>query len=549
MTVPAIQLGLQRITRVLSSLGHPELSVPVIHVAGTNGKGSVGALVSAILRAAAVPHLRFASPPLCARHEAVEHDGEPVASDEFDWAARDVETADLELGSIATAFEKDTATAFLLFSRLASPPPPPAATATSSRLPPPPPPKLAIVEVGMGGLTDATNVVPRERTALALITQIDLDHERMLGGSLREIASHKAGIIKPPSAASEQEDLLDVVVAPQSHHVVSQVIAAQAHDAQARLVCATEPLPLSASPSSHSRLANPARFSLPTLTGPNSGDAPDARPFDATLALQGPHQLHNASAALCAAQVLRTSSRALRLVPELANISDEAIRQGFASARWPGRLSWIDLALTHPHDDDDDDDGSSKTTSKRRRDKVLVDGAHNPSSATALAAYLDKLDALDSDAARAAAAAAGASERQDKLGRTTLIVGLSAGRDARAILSPLLLSSPQRFDTLLAVGFSRPDNMPWVAPMDPDDVVAAARELQPALLDARAYASFDDAWRALNSAHERWRRDRDERQHLREPPRALVAGSLYLVADVYRHLRAHDGRELSALEL
>ncbi len=176
--------GLDRVRKVLSALDHPERRVRFIHVAGTNGKGSTSALIEAGLRASGKRTGLYTSPHLLLPTERIRVAGTPVSTEQFAAAFERVHAVAERLLASSTLdehpsyFETMTAMAFLLFDMLGA--------------------ETAIVEVGLGGAEDATNVIAPE---LCVITPIDFDHERFLGNTIPAIAEKKAGILKPAVAA------------------------------------------------------------------------------------------------------------------------------------------------------------------------------------------------------------------------------------------------------------------------------------------------------------------------------------------------------------
>src|SRR4051794_24971439 len=174
-----IDLSLGRMQRLLAVLGHPERALPpVVHVAGTNGKGSTCAFLRAIAEAAGQRGHVFTSPPLVRFHERIRLAGALVGEDALAAALEEVEARNA--GAPITVFEVITAVALLLFSRV--------------------PADLLVLEVGLGGRFDATNVV--ERPAATAITSLSLDHMEFLGDTLEKIAFEKAGILKPGVACA-----------------------------------------------------------------------------------------------------------------------------------------------------------------------------------------------------------------------------------------------------------------------------------------------------------------------------------------------------------
>ncbi len=187
-----IDLSLGRLERLLARLGHPERHLPpVIHIAGTNGKGSTAAFTRAIAEAAGLTVHVYTSPHLVRFNERVRIAGRLASDAELFAALEEVER--VNDGAPITVFEVITAAAFLLFAQI--------------------PADLAVIEVGLGGRADATNVIPAP--AASAITSISLDHREFLGETLTAIASEKAGIIKPlaPVVTGAQEQKVLAVLA------------------------------------------------------------------------------------------------------------------------------------------------------------------------------------------------------------------------------------------------------------------------------------------------------------------------------------------------
>ncbi len=195
--VQTAKLGLERITRLLDALGDPQRACRWVHVAGTNGKGSTCAMIEAGLRATGNRTGLYTSPHLVEATERIQIAGEPIGQMRFaeifnevhDTAERMLEEGSLDLHP--TYFETLTAMAFLVFAR--------------SDL------DIAVLEVGMGGRLDATNVVS---PALSVITPVDFDHQSFLGHTLSQIAAEKAGILKPgvPAVFAEQPAEVEAVL-------------------------------------------------------------------------------------------------------------------------------------------------------------------------------------------------------------------------------------------------------------------------------------------------------------------------------------------------
>ena len=265
-----IKFGLENISAIVERLGHPERAFRSIHIAGTNGKGSVTAMVDAALRAAGHRSARFTSPHLIDLSERFVIDGRPVAGDALAAAVDDVRAAIDDLRAHGrlevqpTFFEVTTAVGFLLFQRAGV--------------------DVAVLEVGLGGRLDATNVVAPPALLATAITSIDFDHQLYLGTTLREIAIEKAGIIKPG---------VPVVIGPLG-------------------------------PEAAAAIAEVAVSRAAPMIRVDPGDADGL-----TLGLAGAHQRANAAVAI---RLLQQLDRLGIAVP------DHAIAAGLADPQWPGRL-------------------------------------------------------------------------------------------------------------------------------------------------------------------------------------------------------------------
>lgn len=271
-----IDLSLGRIERLLAALGHPERRLPpTVHVAGTNGKGSTVAFLRAMAEAAGHRVHVYTSPHLVRFNERIRLAGALIGDDDLADILEEVETAND--GHPITFFEVTTAAAFLAFARV--------------------PADLLILEVGLGGRLDATNVI--DAPVVSLLTRISLDHTQFLGPTLRDIAGEKAGIIKPGRPA---------IAGPQADPVANAVFAERAAALSAPLFL-------------HGR-----DWSVtPTDTGFRFQDA--ARTLDLPPpGLMGAHQVDNAGLAIAATAHLPLT------------IAGDAIRRGLAAVEWPARL-------------------------------------------------------------------------------------------------------------------------------------------------------------------------------------------------------------------
>jgi len=314
-----IDLSLDRMWRILDALGHPERRLPpVIHVAGTNGKGSTIAFLRAILEAAGRRVHVYTSPHLVRINErfrlGAAGGGRLVSDAELSAALAECETANA--GAPITVFEIETAAAFLLFSRHAA--------------------DVLLLEVGLGGRLDATNVIERPRACV--ITPVSLDHAEYLGNDIAGIAAEKAGIIKRG---------VPLVVAPQTPEALA-VIERRAATLHAPLHAAGQ----------HWH-AHEERGRLVYQDDDGLLDLPAPK-------LKGRHQFDNAGVAVAT----------LRAVREALPYS--AFETGLQRADWPGRLQ----LLTH----------GNLAALLPAGSELWLDGGHNPDGGRAVAAALCELE-------------------------------------------------------------------------------------------------------------------------------------------------------------
>ena len=307
LSAPAPKYDLARMRELAERLGRPQKTAPVLHVAGTKGKGSVAAMASSILRAAGLRVGLFTSPHLHTFRERVRVQGEPSTEAQFASALARVWAHVEAMGAHApagrpTTFEVLTAMAFDLFRE--------------ERV------DVQVVEVGLGGRLDATNVAD---SRVAVITPVSLDHTAILGHTVAEVAAEKAGIIKSPSP---------MVVAPQPAEAIA-VIEGAASAARAPLV----------------RVGHEVTVELREhdLSGQSVRIETPVRPYDVRVPLLGAHQAENAAVAVAAVEALGLG------VPE------QAFADGLAAVRWDGRFQVL-----------------------RSTPYVVVDGAHNAHSMSRL---------------------------------------------------------------------------------------------------------------------------------------------------------------------
>jgi len=291
------KFDLERMRILLAALGNPERGLRCVHVAGTNGKGSTSAMIANSLQHAGFQTGLYTSPHLIEPTERIQINGTPITHEEFaslfetvHWKVEELLKAET-LDAHPSYFETVTAMAFLLFRERA---------------------RITVIEVGLGGRLDATNVVTPE---LCVITPISYDHEALLGNTLQSIAAEKAGILKPgvPVVISKQPPQAEEVILERARELHCAVIQA------------------------------------PEVTLEDSSFLLENERY--TCGLAGRHQIDNAVTAVLTCKQL--------------GVPNEAIQAGLATVRWPGRLELVS-----------------------RAPDFVLDGAHNPAGAAALAAYI-----------------------------------------------------------------------------------------------------------------------------------------------------------------
>jgi dihydrofolate synthase/folylpolyglutamate synthase len=379
-----MKFGLDNIAALCRALGHPERQFASIVIAGTNGKGSVTVMVETALRAAGHRVARYTSPHLVRLEERFVVDGREVSTDELRAALALVKATTESLiqkgtlEALPTFFECATAAAFELFR--------------AARV------DLAVLEVGLGGRLDATNVVQPIATA---ITSIDFDHQAQLGHTLDSIAREKAGIVKPG---------VPLVCGPLPE-VAEQVI---------REICDARQAPLIRA------------FDVVTVAAHDRERTIDVRMKSralerVALSLAGRHQRNNAAVAVALLDQVSRLGFA---------VSDAAIRSGLTDAQWPARLERF------VHDGVD----------------VLLDAAHNPAGARALASHLEDIG----------------------WSRATLLFGAMHDKDISGILAPLA----SRCETIICTTAPTPRAMSAPELAEAARRVSASVEVVPDFRDA-----------------------------------------------------------------
>jgi len=378
-----IQPGLDRTRLLLSLMGNPHSRFPSIHIGGTNGKGSTSAMVASILQQGGYRVGLYTSPHLIDFSERITINNIPIPTEEVirltDRLTSAVNTEKMQV----TFFEFITAMAFCYFADRVD---------------------IAVIEVGLGGRFDATNVLMPLITA---ITQIGFDHEQYLGTTILEIAKEKAGIIKEGTPIITGAKQMEVLA------LFEQIAGAQ-----------------------HAPLFQLRRDMTVLKHGPDLLRYHGISERIIPCPLLGKHQMDNAGVALRIIEAMQPSQCRTPFP-----VSENDIVEGMRQVKWPGRLQVI-----------------------QADPMVLLDGAHNPSGASALADYLQEVD-------------------PSRFGRHFMIIGILREKNVREILSRITLWADE-------IVFSRPD---IARAADPADLLALVerpilKTVQGTIVQAIAYA-------------------------------------------------------------
>lgn len=478
-----IDLGLARVFRLLARVPLPWRA---IHVAGTNGKGSICAYVSAMLSTynnteapkgsgqKPLKHGRFTSPHLIDRWDCITINGKTISESIFRQVEARVMARDKAENIQATEFELLTATAFEIFTQESV--------------------DIGVIEVGMGGRLDATNVLGqlsgfeaphesglsldqfRPKPLMTAISTIALDHQGFLGNTLEEIATQKAGIMKKD---------VPVVLAPNPPSVIQHLTSI------AKEVQVSEVLHAIDAPG-YERLR---RDHSATSSAINAAQVRDQ---------------NSAIAFMITWQSLNQLNRLSHLPPTALENLTTALQAAPLRTVWPGRIQDISIECVTGY-----------------KPLILIDGAHNAESATALANTVHERVA-------------------DQQRPVTWVVAASAGKDIKAMLKLFLSTLPdsqsltpsranQRCANVIATEFGAVDGMPWVKAMKAEDVFQEAQAVTAELRDTVAMGELH-VQKGLKDAL-------GLACSLALPNNGLVvvAGSLYLVGDVMRLVRDHGG--------
>ena len=325
-STPSHKFDLEHMRVLLRALGHPEQTFPSVLIAGTNGKGSTAATLASILRASGLKSGLYTSPHLIRINERIRI-GEQISDQDFAQLHRDVDTAAEQLVAAGelpwhpSFFEMMTAIAFRYFAR--------------ERV------NVAVLEVGMGGRLDATNVV---EPLVSVIADISLDHQKYLGNTVSEIAREKAGIIRPGGA---------VVTLPQQP-AANDVIGNTILEMEATGISAVQYVPpiSPASAEYHKAQTGRSQYPLEVMGKQILVDTP----------LVGRHQLRNVALAITAAEQVAKKG--------FTGITAESIERGIRDTTWPGRFQIIEPKQGWP--------------------EIVLDVAHNPAGAWALRSSLSE---------------------------------------------------------------------------------------------------------------------------------------------------------------
>ena len=543
----SIDLSLDRLRQLVDYL--PPYTRPTLHIAGTNGKGSVSALLTTILLSSDPPLRvgRYNSPHLVTIYDCITLDGVPVSEFLYRATRLEIEDANRKHGTNLSSFELLTLTALGIFEKEKV--------------------DIVVLEVGMGGRLDATNIVPDASIAVSALTAVDLDHQKFLGETVRLIAREKAGIGRKgrPFVLGRQrhadvEEEVRTVAASVGFPLVKAV------DVRTRdwdeTIDGPKPRPFSLEYTN----ASITTFQKPPPQLISTTLPCFTESILAKLPLHGSHQLDNVAIALTVVSELLTSPLLATLRSSLQlerRITPRAVTLGINYVRWPGRLSFHPIHISVPCSTNTVSTLPPELKQKNIPLVVLADGAHNPASAETLGAYITHL--LDLALHSASTSSTTAKVNID----VTYVLALSHSppktplQTLSSILPPILHSSSTNRDVVVSTSvallrFTPPDGMPWVKSVPPSELASVVHDLVPA---ANLWVGQDrvegsdtlsqsdspfpvpgenmnpDLLSALKWAAER----QDHSSRSLEAGSVglgivVLAGSLYLVADFYRFL-------------
>ncbi|KAH8830189.1 Mur ligase [Flagelloscypha sp. PMI_526] len=457
----SIDLSLDRIRRLAGHLA--PYTRPTIHIAGTNGKGSVASLVTSILVASDPPFRvgRFTSPHLLEPRDSLTIDGVALNAAAYRERLALVQEADETHQTHLSGFEILTLAAMSEFEEQKV--------------------DIVVLEVGLGGRLDATNIVPDSCIVVSALTSVDLDHQAFLGNTVELIAKEKVAIARAGKP---------FVLGKQAHNGVVSVVEEALGSLQSTLLLACQPRIIQTQTGPEQLPLTLSGFLRSPIVRIPLQDY-DTREIDVRFPLLGEHQLDNLGVAV-------TLISEVRKYPfcGIGRITAKALSTGIEAIKWPGRLSF------HRY----------KTASRTL--EFLVDGAHNAAAANALASFIFQNII---------------SQITTKIS-LVYILGLSHSppKTAQETLAPLLtpLNTPRIRVSVAAVSFTPPEGMPWVKCTPTLDIIRAASVLAPG---ANVWTETEGSLEsALVWAAGQWN---DDCLNI-----IVIAGSLYLVADLYRLL-------------
>jgi dihydrofolate synthase/folylpolyglutamate synthase len=314
--------NLDRMRTFMRLLGDPQKTYKTVHVAGTKGKGSISAMIASVLNVSGYRTGFYSSPHMTDYTERIQVNSEPIPPDEFVRIINQIYPIIQEINGLTT-FEITTAVAFQYFKDLQI--------------------DLGVIEVGLGGRLDATNIIDPE---VSVIASISLDHMGILGNTLEAIAGEKGGIIKKN---------IPVVVSPQRASVIT-VFEQLAQEKKAQLIKTGEIIEFT---DRKSDLVNQEFNIVYPLSILNDKKSPLKETIQLSIPLLGKHQMENAGTAFCALKVLQEKGY---------TIPDQSIQKGFQTVYWPGRFEFL-----------------------RKKPYLIIDAAHNNESSQRLVETVQEL--------------------------------------------------------------------------------------------------------------------------------------------------------------
>lgn len=538
----SINLTLDRLIKLVPHL--PPYNRPTLHIAGTNGKGSVSALLTSILLSSEPPLSvgRFNSPHLVSIYDCITLNNVPVLPSLYNSVRDEVEKADKEYQTKLTNFEILSLVALQVFEKSMV--------------------DIVVLEVGMGGRLDATNIVPDDMITVSALTAVDLDHQFFLGDTVVEIAREKAGIARKGRP---------FVLGKQKHEGVQEAVKKVLECiGSVKLVNAVEVQKREWD----ERIDGP-KGSLFSLVVPHASFQPPPPlpvvvklscfpdPINTVLPLYGSHQVDNLGTALSIVNELIKISESLGVITSLnlkQRLTAGGVETGVKNVKWLGRLSFHTLNVSIPSFSSrslaelDSTPIPSISMNKSHPLVVLVDGSHNPASAKTLGDYITYH--LESTLASSTTPLTTVNIN------VTYILALSHSPPKTPLqtLSPIfpskvLSQSPSTavkiITSVALVRFTPPEGMPWIKPVPPKEMEEALRSLIP----YAEISTFEDSTFLSHAPGSRnceledalkWAAQRENICQSSSERRGIstglvvLAGSLYLVADFYRLLESTE---------